>query len=656
MFEKFTSVLTAEYVKFNCVSMSKVETLKVFVNQRLSAAADEIFELFERTIAEYEEQLRRSKEENRHKQTRLDAVSNPQRHRADIQQLTVHQEEVLPEQQEWRPSLDQEGTEPPHIKEEEEELWSSQGGLEGGYSIKFPFAPVSVKSEDDEEKPQISQLHEIQTEEIETGSDGEDCEGAEHARNSEQESDLQPETEYKIEDSSEAETDVSDDWSEADKHQSGLDSSEDFDNTSSDIEKKSNSCSVCGKTFEHKHKLIKHMTIHRGEKPFSCSQCGKKFGHKGHFTRHMLIHSKEKLFSCPDCGKRFKRKSCLTRHMFLHTEEKPFSCSECGKTFKLKSNLTSHMLVHNGEKLFNCSECDKSFKQKSCLNRHMFLHTGEKPFSCSVCGVRFNQKGNLTSHMLVHTEEKSFSCTECDKRFNKKANLTSHLLVHAGEKPFSCSECDKKFQDKSYLTKHLAYHRGEKPLSCRLCGQRFSWHVQLRRHMFVCGQSSCGLLSFLINPAAVGELPPEQRDRSPGLDQPPHIKEEEEELRNCQKGLEELNTTKFPFTPVLVKSEDEEEKPQISQVHQTQTGEVEPGAGGEDCEGVEQARNSDTERHLHSETEDKDEDSSEAETDDSEDWRDTAEYQSGLDSLEKINDSRSNTDKRLHSCPECGGT
>lgn len=39
--------------------MSKVQMLRAFVNQRLTAAAEEIFGLFERTIAEYEEELGR---------------------------------------------------------------------------------------------------------------------------------------------------------------------------------------------------------------------------------------------------------------------------------------------------------------------------------------------------------------------------------------------------------------------------------------------------------------------------------------------------------------------------------------------------------------------------------------------------------------------
>ncbi|KAI3358990.1 hypothetical protein L3Q82_015372, partial [Scortum barcoo] len=94
--------------------------LRALVKQRLTAAAEEIFVLFERTIAEYEEELSRSKEENERQRKLLDAVFKPEvrLHRADVQRLSVSKQECP----------DQEDPEPPHIKEEQEEVWSSQEG------------------------------------------------------------------------------------------------------------------------------------------------------------------------------------------------------------------------------------------------------------------------------------------------------------------------------------------------------------------------------------------------------------------------------------------------------------------------------------------------------------------------------------------------
>ncbi|KAK5917661.1 hypothetical protein CgunFtcFv8_002485 [Champsocephalus gunnari] len=95
--------------------MSKVQMLLSVKKQRLTAAAEEIFALFEQTIAELEEELSLSKEENERLQKLLDAVLQPQLriHRADVQQLVVVKEEPPPDQQEGSTSLDQEDPEPP---------------------------------------------------------------------------------------------------------------------------------------------------------------------------------------------------------------------------------------------------------------------------------------------------------------------------------------------------------------------------------------------------------------------------------------------------------------------------------------------------------------------------------------------------------------
>nr|XP_033465326.1 zinc finger and SCAN domain-containing protein 12-like isoform X3 [Epinephelus lanceolatus] len=283
--------------------MSKVQMLGALVKQRLTAAAEEIFGLFERTIAEYEEELCRSKEENERQRKLLDAVLNPQLrlHRADVQQLLVVKEEVPPEQQEWSSSVDQEDPEPPHIKGEQEELWISQEGeqlqgLEDDIS-KFTSTPVPVKSDDDEEKPQSSQLHQRHTEQMETEAEGEDCGGTEPARNSDPDTHLQPETDDRTGESSESEMDDSDNvWKETREPQLGLNSL--------------------------KNDQILFSDLIAGEKRFSCSECGKRFGHSG----------------------------VVREHVKCHTGEKPFSCLICGESFRLSGNLHTHMKIHEGGK------------------------------------------------------------------------------------------------------------------------------------------------------------------------------------------------------------------------------------------------------------------------------------------------------------------
>ncbi|XP_076612835.1 uncharacterized protein LOC143336506 [Chaetodon auriga] len=464
-----STVLTdLEEICCESVKMSKVQTLRAFVKQRLTAAAEEIIERFERTIAEYEEDLCRQRK-------LLDAVFKPEvrLHRADVQQLLVSQEEDPPEQQDCLDSLDQEAPPKlPHIKEEQEELSTSQvgeqlGGLEEADISKFTLSvPVKSEEEVDEEEPQSSQLHQRQTEQINTRSDGEDCTGPGPDGNFNPHH-LQPASHDKTSDSSEPETDDSCDWEESREQGKSL------------------TCPVCKKAFRGRIDVVRHMRVHTGKKPFNCSVCGLRFTCRSNLTSHLRVHTGEKPFTCSVCNASFSLRSNLSIHMRIHTGEKPFSCPVCGQKFAQNSSLTSHLRVHTGEKPFTCSVCEANFSFRHNLSKHMRIHTGEKPFSCSVCGKRFTQHGTLKQHLSVHTGEKPLSCSVCGKRFAQHGTLRRHLTVHTGEKPFNCTVCGKGFAQQGTLRQHLTVHTGEKPFNCTVCGKGFVRKSHLRLHVTI---------------------------------------------------------------------------------------------------------------------------------------------------------------------------
>ncbi|XP_034043155.1 zinc finger protein 37 homolog [Thalassophryne amazonica] len=382
--------------------MSKVQMLRALVKQRLTAAAEEIFGLFERTIAEYEEELCRSKEENHRQRHLLDAVFNPDVHlqTADAPQLFLGKN-VAPEHLEQSSSLDQDDPHPPHIKEEQEELWSSREGEQlqalDETVPDFPLVSAPMKIED---TPQSSQFHQRHIEgdrevKSQASSSAEDIKrksgGQDHGGPG-------PDTSF------DPEMEDSHDWMEAREPQSSsvcLKYKMPANDGRRNPGGKPYSCSECGKRFRMKSSLMSHMPCHTGEKPFSCSICRKCFGYRSTMALHMKSHKEEKPFSCSVCGKLFNQKCNLKRHMAIHIEEKPFSCPVCCNRFRQKAHLKTHMTSHTGEKPCSCSFCNKTFRDKSTLRIHMTVHTGEKLFKCSACGKGFNIKQRLVKHKCV---------------------------------------------------------------------------------------------------------------------------------------------------------------------------------------------------------------------------------------------------------------
>ncbi|XP_047445937.1 zinc finger and SCAN domain-containing protein 2-like [Mugil cephalus] len=401
--------------------MSGSESLRELIIERLTAAAEEIFGLFERTVVQYEEEIDRQRR-------LLDITWKPEikLHRIDLQQQHVcTEEEVLTEQQlcnqERNSSLEE--PEPPHIKEEQEEP-----------------EPPQIKEE--QEEPEPPQMKEEQ-EEPEPPQMKEGQEESEPPQTKEEQDELccSQQEEHVVlncetDTFAETPTDEESEHSEPEPKDDHLLCKNSAVSESTD-QGGSNSGSTRNAelNLKKRHHRDTSQSKNDDNSSLSESQCNADTG--------------KKFVTCDVGGKASKNKCC--------------HCKKCGKSFRKRSDLISHTKTHAGEKPYRCKACGKCFNRTIDLTRHVRTHTGEKPYCCDTCGKSFSQRGTLTKHMITHTGEKPYCCKTCGKHFGSTSNLRIHMRIHTGERPYSCDTCGKTFIQRSALTMHMRMHTGKKP-------------------------------------------------------------------------------------------------------------------------------------------------------------------------------------------------
>ncbi|XP_056141739.1 zinc finger protein 510-like [Lampris incognitus] len=275
-----------------------MQALRVFLNERLTAAAEEIFGAVEKTIAEYKEEISRSKdlEINRLRMQLKLLKSVPRLDRCPgIQQQHTHNHhhhhhQQQPQQQHHNQSIlpvpAADASEPQPCEED------------GGSGVEQERPGSSSSSSSSQVKKEQQRTHR----EFWMSHDEEQLE--------------------------ELESDI-----------------KEFISSPSGLKGSLQDSVLPFHPFQNNGEEAK-------EKPYCCSVCEKRFSNCSHLAAHIRTHTGERPYRCEICRKTFITTSALNRHQTIHTEGKHFVCNYCGKSFKWMESLGRHMRsVHKRENM-----------------------------------------------------------------------------------------------------------------------------------------------------------------------------------------------------------------------------------------------------------------------------------------------------------------
>ncbi|XP_049572649.1 zinc finger protein 271 [Syngnathus scovelli] len=508
--------------------MSKVSTLKQLVKCKLNVAIEEVFELFEKAIAEYEEEFRQRKEAGEGRHGVEPNVGRKTQRGAQCKLVSIKEEECEEPPTKKRKNAGSSGlkSSPEKAPKAQEELRKRPQESFGNHG---DIAKEPLKTKPELKCFECDQMfvHKEDLEKHKKTHTGEKPLTSAVVPTPSAKEPLKTKPKFK--------------------------------------------CSECGQMFVHKEDLVKHQKTHSEKKPAvvpkasgvvpsftsasSSQQVATKRGrphakdlhsatglsknwkdcltsdssdsdaavveplektkmvHKGDLDRHAKTVTDSavvakpsgpvKTFNCSVCVKRFPSRDLLISHIRTHIRGKPVASGSSGqhavpespKPDSQPDKLPPVAQPPNADKYLTCSICKKNFLSDHFLMLHMRTHSEQKPVASTSSGQASpnldSQPDKLRPVARPADTVKSFTCSVCTKSFLSRDLLISHIKTHTEEKPATSGSSDRRQVSKTptlnsqpdKLPPVAKPPDAVKSFSCSICAKNFQSRDLLTSHM-----------------------------------------------------------------------------------------------------------------------------------------------------------------------------
>ncbi|CAD7080464.1 unnamed protein product [Hermetia illucens] len=274
-------------------------------------------------------------------------------------------------------------------------------------------------------------------------------------------------------------------------------------------------CEKCGKVFNTKTDLEKHMTEHSIDCLVQCSASGDQSGKRSSIFPEEL--GDEETYSCMVCDVKFIQDSDLQLHIKSHKLESSYETVQLKKDISEDPDMqpskcldaTSVASDHLGdtsksEEAPACEDsslqsgaappCEDSSLQGTCQPKKTIVFTLEPEYDeennfCITCNQRLSSKETFRYHKKKHRSHIRYWKLRKGLKLDNRRTRTvfSKNPIFDNKKNF-CVTCNRKFASKPSFRSHKSQHRRlirEKTLKfcCELCPRRFGTDFGLREHV-----------------------------------------------------------------------------------------------------------------------------------------------------------------------------